>query len=156
MHISNINYFPWHKGKTILASFIIVQWSELFIFCLQKKNDKDFCPSNKWNKDKAFGNDEKKADGFEDDVFKYAQNNIVTLTMFIREPFAEKIVTNEKISRISFMSDVGGLLGLFMGFSFVSAVEIIYHAFKVSMLGSLRPQIIISSYTTPSPSLDSE
>ena len=59
--------------------------------------------------------------------------------MFIREPFAEKIVTNEKISRISFMSDVGGLLGLFMGFSFVSAVEIIYHAFKVSMLGPLRP-----------------
>ena len=101
---------------------------------LQSKNEEDFCPSNIWNEDNAFGNDEKKADDFEAEVFKYAQNNIVTLTMFIREPFAEKIVTAEKISRISFMSDVGGLLGLFMGFSFVSAVEIIYHAFKVSTI----------------------
>ena len=105
----------------------------IIYFLLQSKNKEDFCPSNKWNKDKAFGNDDKKADDFEDNVFKYAQNNIVTLTMFIREPFAEKIVTAEKISQISFMSDVGGLLGLFMGFSFVSAVEIIYHAFKVSI-----------------------
>ena len=124
-------------------------------FLQQNKNEEDFCPSNKWRKDKAFGNDDKKADDFEEEVFKYAQNNIVTLTMFIREPFAEKIVTAEKISQLSFISDVGGLLGLFMGFSFVSAVEIIYHAFKVSMLGSLRPQIIIFSYT-PTPSLDSE
>ena len=121
---------------------------------MQNKKE-DFCPFNKWNKDIAFGTNDVKADKFEEDVFMYAQNNIVTLTMFIREPFAEKIVTNEKISRISFMSDVGGLLGLFMGFSFVSAVEIIYHAFKVSMFRTFRPQIIISSYT-PSPSLDSE
>ena len=121
-------------------------------FLVKNKKEEDFCPSNKWNKDKAFANNDDKADKFEEDVFKYAQNNIVTLTMFIREPFAEKIVTNEKISRISFMSDVGGLLGLFMGFSFVSAVEIIYHAFKVSILGSLRPQIIFSNSATPTPS----
>ena len=104
------------------------------IFFLQSKNEEDFCPSNKWNKDKAFGNNKKKAGDFEDDVFKYAQNNIVTLSMFIRTPFAEKIVTAEKISQISLMSDIGGLLGLFMGFSFVSAVEIIYHAFRVSII----------------------
>ena len=125
--------------KTIQASFVIVQWSEIIHFLLQNKKE-DFCPFNKWNKDIAFGTNDVKADKFEEDVFMYAQNNIVTLTMFIREPFAEKIVTNEKISRISFMSDVGGLLGLFMGFSFVSAVEIIYHAFKVSMLGALDPK----------------
>ena len=117
---------------------------------LQSKNEEDFCPSNIWNEDNAFGNDEKKADDFEAEVFKYAQNNIVTLTMFIREPFAEKIVTAEKISQLSFISDVGGLLGLFMGFSFVSAVEIIYHAFKVSMLGALDPKSLFLA-TPPHP-----
>ena len=119
-------------------------------FLQQNKNEEDFCPSNKWRKDKAFGNDDKKADDFEEEVFKYAQNNIVTLTMFIREPFAEKIVTAEKISQLSFISDVGGLLGLFMGFSFVSAVEIIYHAFKVSMLGALDPKSLFLA-TPPHP-----
>ena len=117
---------------------------------MQKKNDNDFCLSNKWNKYKAFGNDDIKADDFEEEVFKYAKNNIVTLTMFIREPFAEKIVTAEKISQLSFISDVGGLLGLFMGFSFVSAVEIIYHAFKVSMLGALDTKLLFLA-TPPHP-----
>ena len=107
---------------------------------LQNIKEEEFCPSNnKWNKERAFGNNTKKADEFEEDVFKYAQNNIVILSMFIRTPFAEKIVTAEKISRISFMSDVGGLLGLFMGFSFVSAVEILFHACRVSM--TLAPNV---------------
>ena len=117
-------------------------------FLQQNKNEEDFCPSNKWIKDRAFGDDDIRADDFEEEVFKYAQNNIVTLTMFIREPFAEKIVTAEKISQLSFISDVGGLLGLFMGFSFVSAVEIIYHAFKVSMLGALDPKSLFSNSAT--------
>ena len=112
----------------------------IIYFLLQNKKE-DFCPFNKWNKDIAFGTNDVKADKFEEDVFMYAQNNIVTLTMFIREPFAEKIVTNEKISRISFMSDVGGLLGLFMGFSFVSAVEILFHACRVSILMTLASKV---------------
>ena len=107
---------------------------------LQNIKEEEFCPSNnKWNKERAFGNNTKKADEFEEDVFQYAQSNIVTLTIFIGTPFAEKIVTSEKISRISFMSDVGGLLGLFMGFSFVSAVEILFHACRVSM--TLAPNV---------------
>ncbi len=65
-------------------------------------------------------------------VLRYAEQNVAMVNIFFRVPFAEKIVTDEKISRISFMSDIGGLMGLFMGFSFVSAVEIVYHVFGVS------------------------
>jgi hypothetical protein len=32
---------------------------------------------------------------------------------------------------IASVDQVGGLLGLFMGFSFVSGVEIFYHLFKI-------------------------
>jgi hypothetical protein len=35
-------------------------------------------------------------------------------------------VTEEKITEIAFVGSVGGVLGLFMGFSFISAIEIIY------------------------------
>jgi hypothetical protein len=45
------------------------------------------------------------------------------VNVFIREPYCKKYVTEEKITEISFAGTVGGLLGLFMGFSFVSAVE---------------------------------
>jgi len=38
-------------------------------------------------------------------------------------------VRDEKITEISFVGTVGGLLGLFMGFSFVSCVEIFYLCF---------------------------
>ena len=98
----------------------------------------DFCPPPfyKWNSGKGFDN---KTDAkiFEEEIYKYARENIAYVTLFIREPFAEKIKIAEKISPISFISDVGGLLGLFMGFSFVSLAELVYHAFKVCTLERL-------------------
>ena len=66
-------------------------------------------------------------------MLEYAKKNLAYVNVFIREPFAHKILISEKISRVSFISDVGGLLGLFMGFSFVSIAEIIYHALTVSI-----------------------
>ena len=92
----------------------------------------DFCPppSYKWNSGEGFDN-KNDAKIFEEEIYKYARENIAYVTLFIREPFAEKIKIAEKISPISFISDVGGLLGLFMGFSFVSLAELVYHAFKV-------------------------
>ena len=67
------------------------------------------------------------------DVLVYAQQNVAMVNIFLRDAFAEKILMDEKISKISFISDIGGLMGLFMGFSFVSAVEVLYHAIGVSV-----------------------
>ena len=36
---------------------------------------------------------------------------------------------DEAIPPFQFIANVGGLLGLFMGFSFISGVEVIYHCF---------------------------
>ena len=46
--------------------------------------------------------------------------------MYLREPYVTKYIIEEKISEISFVGNVGGLLGLLMGFSFMSIVELIY------------------------------
>ena len=89
----------------------------------------------KWNSNNAFENDTD-SDDFEDEIFNYAKDNIAYITLFIHEAFAEKILISEKISSISFMSDVGGLLGLFMGFSFVSAVEVLYHGITVNKVAT--------------------
>jgi hypothetical protein len=35
------------------------------------------------------------------------------------------LIAEEKITEISFFGGIGGILGLFLGFSFISAVEII-------------------------------
>ena len=37
-----------------------------------------------------------------------------------------KYIIEEKITEISFVGNVGGLLGLLMGFSFMSIIEMVY------------------------------
>ena len=39
----------------------------------------------------------------------------------------KKFIKDEKITRISFLANAGGLLGLCMGFSVISVAEIFYH-----------------------------
>ena len=64
-------------------------------------------------------------------MYDYSRKNIALVNLFIREPFAKEILTSVKTTRLAFVSDLGGLLGLFMGFSFVSIFEILFHACKV-------------------------
>jgi hypothetical protein len=46
-----------------------------------------------------------------------------------QEPYTKRFRKTEKMSRISYIASSGGLLGLCMGFSFVSLAEIAYHLF---------------------------
>ena len=48
------------------------------------------------------------------------------LDIYLRDPYVSLHVRQEKIAAISFVGNVGGLLGLFLGFSFISAVEVLY------------------------------
>ena len=48
----------------------------------------------------------------------------------MKDPFVEEIIREEKITLIQFIGSVGGLLGLFMGLSFISLVEIFYMLFE--------------------------
>ena len=60
------------------------------------------------------------------EVFAYARQNLAKVTIYIKDPYVSKYVTEEKITEIAFVGTVGGVLGLFLGFSFISSIEIIY------------------------------
>jgi hypothetical protein len=50
----------------------------------------------------------------------------VKVSIYIKDPYVSKYITEEKITEIAFVGTIGGVLGLFLGFSFISAVEIFY------------------------------
>ena len=62
-------------------------------------------------------------------ITKYARENIAKVYIYLREPFVKEIIREEKITLIQFIGSTGGLLGLFLGFSVVSLIEIFYMIF---------------------------
>ncbi len=58
-------------------------------------------------------------------VAKYARENLSVLDVYIKDPYVKLYLRREKITVISFIGNTGGLLGLFLGFSFISTIEII-------------------------------
>ena len=61
----------------------------------------------------------------------FEKSHLVTL---IKESYTKRFRKTEKMSRISYIASSGGLLGLCMGFSFVSLAEIAYHCFLCMVL----------------------
>jgi len=57
---------------------------------------------------------------------RYARENVAVVNVFLNAPQTQILGVNEKTSIIDAVSSVGGLLGLFMGFTFVTVAEIIY------------------------------
>ena len=63
---------------------------------------------------------------FDSALLKYTKENMATVSVYIREPFAEVFLVDEDTSLMDLISSVGGLLGLCMGFSFVTVGEVCY------------------------------
>ena len=59
-------------------------------------------------------------------IEKYIKDNIVSLWVYYKDPYLTKVIRDEKFSTFSFISNFGGLLGLFQGASFISLLEVIY------------------------------
>ena len=75
-----------------------------------------------------------------EEVFQYAKDNLVLFNTFIKDPYVKKFLKDEKITWISYIANAGGLLGLCMGFSLVSAAEIVYHCLLEFFSMTCRPQ----------------
>ena len=87
------------------------------------------CNSSKWEKCQWLFQLESQHSSptkLEGQMFRYARDNLAKVSIYIKDPYVSKYITEEKITEIAFVGTVGGILGLFMGFSFISAVEICY------------------------------
>ena len=80
-------------------------------------------PAGKW----GFSKLDEDWKNLEHDLFRYTKENLAVVNIYIKDPAVTKIIRDEKISPISFIANVGGLMGLCMGFSLVSSWEIIFH-----------------------------
>lgn len=67
----------------------------------------------------------------EHDLFVYARDNVMLVNVFLPDMKVTKVIKDQKMSKISFVANVGGLLGLCMGFSFVTVFELIYHSSRL-------------------------
>ena len=50
------------------------------------------------------------------DLYVYAKKNLLWLNVYVKDSFATRIVRDERMTVTSFVANVGGLLGLCMGF----------------------------------------
>ena len=64
-------------------------------------------------------------------VFKYARANFAVLRVLIRDPFYTLIMQDEEFSYITFIANIGGLLSLSIGLSFISLFEIFYYLVNI-------------------------
>uniref|UniRef100_A0A182VZA7 Pickpocket n=1 Tax=Anopheles minimus TaxID=112268 RepID=A0A182VZA7_9DIPT len=58
---------------------------------------------------------------------QYARNNLALIYIFVKDTYYRSFTKGELVGFTDFLSNVGGLLGLFLGFSIISLIEVIYY-----------------------------
>ena len=73
----------------------------------------------------------------------YAKENTALVTSFLSTPFTQIIGVDENTSVIDAISSMGGLMGLFMGFTMVTLAEIIYYSSSllITSLVGIKKQV---------------
>ncbi|XP_050069276.1 pickpocket protein 28 [Anopheles maculipalpis] len=57
---------------------------------------------------------------------QYAKKNLALIYVFVKDTYYRSFTKGELVGFTDFLSNVGGLLGLFLGFSIISLIEVIY------------------------------
>ena len=61
-----------------------------------------------------------------DEMYNYGRENLALVHVMIQSPYITKIKRDVSITFTNYMANTGGLLGLCIGFSFISAFEILF------------------------------
>ena len=106
-----------------------------------------FCINNQWSLPRGqIPNCTRRSCPIEDAILRYARENLVMFNIFIKDPYAKRFQKDEKITKTSYIANSGGLLGLCMGFSLISAAEILFHCF-FGMVSAIFPSQKKPGYT---------
>ena len=62
-------------------------------------------------------------------MYQYASENLAFVHVFIQSPYVTKIQRDVAMTMISYIANMGGLLGLCLGFSLISLIEILFWCF---------------------------
>ena len=58
---------------------------------------------------------------------RYAEENVAKIAVYLKNPYHTSIIKDVKITLTDFISNIGGLMGLYLGLSFISVFELLYH-----------------------------
>ena len=82
-------------------------------------------PHNYFNK-QINGNNTLRNSTLENEMYQYGQKNLAHVKLMIQSPFITKIKRDVTMTFTDYIANTGGLLGLCLGFSFISGVEVIF------------------------------
>ena len=75
----------------------------------------------------------KKSDGINEtlrnEVKRYGESNLASVHIFFQSPFVTRIKRDIEMTLLQYIANTGGLLGLCLGFSLISAIEVVYWLF---------------------------
>ena len=90
----------------------------------------------------GLGGNKTRVDAFEETMFKYMEDNVALVNIYMKEPYCEEILQEINLTwwdnivrrffsfnhcRISFIANIGGILGLCLGSSFITFMEIFWY-----------------------------
>ena len=82
-------------------------------------------PCNKWPENYFERNNEPN-ETLVKELHQYGRQNLALIHVIVQSPYVTKIKRDVAMSFVTFVANSGGLLGLCIGFSFISAVELLY------------------------------
>ena len=91
------------------------------------KRTNSFCIDNEWRQASLKNKSDFDFTEFSSTLTKYAKENIAFVKIYLREPFAEVLKVSVKTTVLDYIANIGGLMGVCMGFSLVTLAEILYH-----------------------------
>ena len=101
---------------------------------LNGMEENDYCINNRWTPNHRLVNCTQRHCPMEEMILEYSRKNLLMFHVLIKDPYAQRFKRDEKMPISSFIANLGGLLGLWLGFSVISGAEVLFHTTRGMLL----------------------